>query len=128
VLGLGVYLHRRNVQRLEDPSHLRRKHANRAIDDAMASMERAIHESDVPAFFDACRRAVQERLGELWGLQPLAITLADIRKRLPEESELQRAFETADAVIYSGQTYTQDQLRSYQRTLQQELQTLQGKA
>jgi len=128
VLGLGVYLHRRNLRLLEDPSHFRRKHTNRAIDGATASMERAIHESDVPAFFDACRRAVQERLGELWGLQPLAITLADIRKRLPEKIELQRAFETADAVTYSGQTYTQDQLRSYQSTLHQELQTLRGKA
>jgi hypothetical protein len=73
-------------------------------------MERALCASDVPAFFAACRLAVQERLGAGWGMPPSTITLADIRRRLPAAIELHRVFETADAVAYSGQTYTQEQL------------------
>jgi hypothetical protein len=91
-------------------------------------MNDAIRASDAPAFFAACRHAVQERLGERWGLPAPAITLADIRKRLPEALELQRAFATADAVAYSGQSYTKDELRSFQQMLQRELDSLGGAA
>jgi hypothetical protein len=125
-IGLGFHLHRRNVQRRDDPSSFRNKQADRAVAGALVSMERALHASDVPAFFAACRQAVQERLGARWGLPPPTITLADIRRRLPAAIELQRTFETADAVAYSGQTYTQEQLRSLQQTLQRELDSLRG--
>ena len=125
-IGLGLHLHRRNVQRRDDPSLFREKQADRAVAGAMVSMERAVRASDVGAFFAACRHAVQERLGARWGVPPPAITLADIRRRLPAAIELQRAFETADAAAYSGQTCRQEQLRSLQQTLQRELDSLRG--
>jgi hypothetical protein len=125
-IGWGFHLHRRNVQRRDDPSSVRKKQADRAVADALVSMERALRASDVPTFLAACRQAVQERLGAGWGLPPSTITLADIRRRLPAAIELQRTFETADAVAYSGQTYTREQLGSLQRTLQRELDSLRG--
>jgi hypothetical protein len=125
-IGWGFHLHRRNIQRRDDSAPLRKKQADRAVAGAMVSMERALHASDVAAFFAACRHAVQERLGALWGLPPSAITLADLRKRLPAAIELQRALETADAVAYAGQTYTQEQLGHLQQTLQRELDSVRG--
>ena len=87
-------------------------------------MERAIRGGDATGFFSAYRTAVQERLGDLWGVQPLAITVADVRRRIPDAMGLRDVFETADAVAYSGRTYTQNELRNYMKALKKEIATL----
>ncbi len=81
-----------------------------------AAVERAIAQSDAPAFFAACRAAAQERLAPRWGCAPGSITLAEMRQR-GAPAELQAFFETADAVAYSGRAVSQEEMEHWQRRL-----------
>jgi hypothetical protein len=87
-------------------------------------MDIAMRGGDAAGFFDACRDAVRERLGVLWGIEPQAITLADIRNRLPDATGVANVFATADAAAYSGQSFSQEELRACRDELRQELETL----
>jgi len=127
-LFLGFVLCRRRTGDLRNPGRVKRKETRYAVDRAMRTMDRAVNGGDVPGFFHACRVAAQERLGELWGMEPPAITLADLRLRIPDATGLLRVFETADAVAYAGQSYSQDELRTYLDALKEELASLETKS
>jgi len=79
-----------------------------------AKTDLAIAQSDAPAFFAACRAAVQERLGPVWGVAPGSITAAELRRR-GAAADLGALFEAADAVAYSGRAASQEEMRGWQR-------------
>ena len=88
-------------------------------------MDRAIAGHDVQRFFMACRKAAQERLGQQWAQAPESITLADIKARLGDRGEgICEVFENADAVTYSGRTFTQEELRRFRDVVMRELKGL----
>ena len=90
----------------------RKKKARRKVAQSIKAMNRAMNENDVPGFFNACRSASQESLGEVWSVSPESITLAEIRERLSGNAEgIRHVFETADAVAYSGQSFSREELR-----------------
>ena len=111
-LFFGLFFTRRQKKNSDDPGIQRKKQARRKVALSIKEMERAMNEKDVPGFFNACRSASQERLGEIWSISPESITLAEIKERLSGRVEgIRHVFETADAVAYSGQSFNQEELR-----------------
>ena len=92
---------------------------------SIKEMNRAMNEKDVPGFFNACRCASQEGLGEIWSISPESITLAEIKERLSGKAEgIRHVFETADAVAYSGQSFNQEELRKCRDLVVNELEKM----
>ncbi len=123
VLLAGVFVGWRRQRREDRPDLRRRRQAKNAVERSLASLDRALRAVDATSFFDACRKAIQERLGGLWAVEPRAITLADLRRRLPQAVGLAEVFELADAAAYSGRRYSQDELRAIRDRLKTGLAT-----
>lgn len=127
-LFTGLFFSRRRRKMSHDPKLARRKQAKQMITRSVREMDRTIAGHDVEGFFRACRCASQERLGEIWALPPGCITLAEVKERLPENAAgIRQVFETADAVAYSGQSFTQEELRQCKELVIKELKNLEGK-
>jgi hypothetical protein len=127
-LFTGLFLSRRRRRLTHDPESARRKQVKQRVSRSVKEMEQAIAGHDVEGFFRACRSASQERLGEIWALPPEGITLAEVKELLPESAAgIRQVFETADAVAYSGQTFTQEELRRCKEVVIKELKNLEGK-
>jgi hypothetical protein len=121
-LFVGLFIGRRNRRLANDPSILRKKEAKQHIDRSVREMDQAIAGHYVQGFFTACRRAAQERLGDLWGQVPESITLAEVKARLGDSAEgIRQVFENADAAAYSGRTFTQEELRDFRDLVTREL-------
>ncbi len=124
-LFVGLFLGRRNRRLSNDPAILRKKEVKRNIGRSIREMDGAIAGHDVQEFFNACRRAAQERLGEAWCQAPESITLAEIKNRLREDAEgIRHVFENADAAAYSGRTFTQEELSECRDLVIKELKNL----
>ncbi len=127
-LFTGLFLSRRRRRMSHDPELARRKQARQMITRSIREMDRAIAGHDVEGFFRASRCASQERLGEIWAVPPDGITLAEVKERLPENAAgIRQVFATADAVAYSGQSFTQEELRRCKELVIKELKNLEGK-
>jgi len=124
VLFVGLFLGRRNRKLSNDPTVLKKKEVKQKVSRWVKEMDRAVAGHDVPVFFNACRSAAQERLGEIWSLPPETITLADVKERLPESAGIKHVFETADAVAYSGRSFSQDELGQCRDLVIKELKNL----
>jgi hypothetical protein len=127
-LFTGLFFSRRRRRMSHDPELARRKQARQMITSSIREMDRAIAGHDVEGFFRASRCASQERLGEIWAVPPDGITLAEVKERLPENAAgIRQVFATADAVAYSGQSFTQEELRRCKELVIKELKNLEGK-
>ena len=124
VLFVGLFLGHRNRRLSNDPTVLKKKEVKQKVSRWVKEMDRAVAGHDVPVFFNACRSAAQERLGEIWSLPPETITLADVKERLPESAGIRHVFETADAVAYSGRSFSQDELRQCRDLVIKELKNM----
>jgi len=95
--ALLLYLHRKRQQ--ADPTIL----LHRQLSNYYHEMEKAISSHDQNSFFNNCRAAVQERLGEIWGHEPRAITLADLQQRLAPDAPLLDIFTRLEHGAYSSE-------------------------
>ena len=126
-LFIGLFLGRRNRRHSNDPSILEQKHVKQKINKSIKEMDRAIAGHDVPGFFNSCRCAAQERLGEVWSQAPGSITLAEVKDRLSQNAAgVRHVFENADAVAYSGQTFSQEELKQCRDLVIKELKNLEN--
>ena len=126
-LFIGLFLGRRNRRLFNDPAILKQKHVKQKIDKSIKEMDRAIAGHDVAGFFNACRTAAQERLGEVWCQAPESITLVEVKTRLAKKaSGIRHVFENADAVAYSGQTFSQEELKQFRDLVIKELKNLEN--
>lgn len=113
----SVFLRRRDRMR-NDPTFARSRTTSRAIQLQLDAMNKAVQQKNSHDFFIAARRALQERLGEKFGVKPETITPADLdgwSERLSNGSEgsireIKSIFDVADAVAYSGQKYDAESL------------------
>lgn len=87
-------------------------------------IDRALAGNDTRGFLVSCRRAIQEQLGLLWDCEAGAITLADLRQRLPEGSSLIAIFSAAEESAYGGQDLSSQQMQEFADRLQKELEGL----
>ena len=125
LLFAGLFLGRRNRRLSDDPALLKRRYVKQKVGKSIKEMDRAIVGHDVPGFFTACRCTAQERLGEIWSQAPETITLAEVKERLSENAAgVRHVFENADAVAYSGQTFSQEELKQFRDLLVKELKNL----
>jgi hypothetical protein len=86
-----------------DPQRRARIALQKATREALAAAGQCATARDVPGFFAAARRAIQQRLGARWNQPAQAITLAEINARLPADSPVVRFFREADQQEYSRQ-------------------------
>ncbi len=112
IIFMGLFFSRRQKKRLNNPGLIHKKQVNQKVSRSIRDMDRAITAHDVTAFFNACRAASQERLGEIWGQTPHSITLAEIKHRLGNDAPgMAEVFEKADAVAYSGRSFGPEELQ-----------------
>ncbi len=90
----------------------------------LQEIEQALVENDTRGFLVSCRRAIQEQLGLVWDSEASAITLADLRQRLPEDSPLITIFGAAEESAYGGQELNSQQMQDFADRLQKELEGL----
>ena len=122
---LGLFFSRRQKKQLNNPGLMRKKEVRQKVNQSIRKMDRAITAHDVPEFFNACRAASQERLGEIWGQAPHSITLAEIKNRLGGNGEgMAKVFENADAAAYSGRSFGPEELQRFRDLVVRELKDL----
>ncbi|MES2705038.1 MAG: BatD family protein [Verrucomicrobiota bacterium] len=99
--------------------------AEKAVAESVSAMEAALQARDAPRFFEAARRAVQERLGAQWKIPAARVTLPEIRSRLNGQGgEVRALFETADEIAYSGRRFTTPDLQQWRELVKTQLQQL----
>ena len=124
-LAAGVVIRYINSRRTHDPLRLQREAAEKALNGSLAVMDAAIQAKDTPRFFDAARRALQERLAAQWQLPASRVTIHEIRTRLNGRGEEVRTiFQTADEIAYSGRRFNAPDLRQWRDLVKNQLQQL----
>ena len=87
-------------------------------------IETACNGNDSRRFLAICRTSIQEQLALLWETESAAITLADLHRRLAEDSPLIVIFSAAEESAYSGQELNNEQMQEFSKSLQKELEGL----
>lgn len=90
--------------RRSDPKRLARAAVEKATLEALQAAGQCAAARDVSGFFAAARLAIQQRLGAMWNQPAQAITLAEIKARIPDDSPVARFFVEADRQAYSRQS------------------------
>ncbi len=91
-----------------NPERMASRSLQRTLRQASAEMDRAIAKNDVAAFFESLRHSLQSYVGRSLGLEPAAVTAADVR-----DGEIRELLDTADRVAFSGQTVAPEELESW---------------
>lgn len=120
--ALVRYIRQRRLAR--DPSILRRKEVAGRLAEHYEGMRKALAIQDQNVFHQHCRAAIQERTGEVWGLAPETVTLADLEQRLPDESPLRTVFSRLEQSGYAGEQLAQADLEEILQTTRNELDKL----
>ncbi|XOF33641.1 MAG: BatD family protein [Candidatus Electrothrix sp. YB6] len=120
--ALLLFLHRKKLE--NDPAILLRKQVKQQLAQHYQAMQQAIAAQDQERFQQHCRTAVQQRTGEVWGLAPEAITLADLEQRLPEDAPLRNIFSRLEQSGYAGEHLAQAELEETLQTTRNELEKL----
>ncbi|CAK8725291.1 Oxygen tolerance [Candidatus Electrothrix laxa] len=123
-LIVALILHLRQRKLARDPSILRRKEVAGRLTEHYEGMRKALDDQDQEVFQQHCRAAIQERTGEVWGLAPEAVTLADLEQRLPEDAPLRTAFARLEQSGYAGGQLAQADLEEILQTTKNELDKL----
>jgi hypothetical protein len=90
-------------------------------------MESAATRGESAEFFTAARCALRECLGERFNLRPEAITLAEINLRLNGNGDaLRPIFALADEVIFTGRSFSPQELLSWSNVVNSELKKLEA--
>ena len=124
-LAVGLTMIRRKRRFAADPSLARAVAANHAIQTQLDAMDQAMREHAATGFFLAARGALQQRLGERWGIRPETITLAEINARLNGAGDgIRPVFEMADQISYSGQEFGDADYRGWTQLVVTQLKEL----
>lgn len=124
LLITAIVLKIRARQRAGDPQRLHRQEMTRRLDQQVRDIHAARDQGDGRAFLALCRLTMQEHLGALWGMEPGAITLTDLHRRLAPDAGLIALFATAETSAYGGSLLTGEEMADYARKLEDELRRL----
>ena len=112
-------------RRAKDPRRLERVAAENAISESLIAMDAALKDKDDTRFFDAARRALQERLASQWQVPVTKVTLPEIRVRLNGHGGgVSTILQTADDVTYAGKRFTAPDLKHWRDLVKTQLQQL----
>lgn len=127
LIAVGVAFRAIRDRRVGDPERRRRESAERVVRESIDSMDAAILDKDAPRFFEAARRALQERLAARWQVSPSQVTIPEIHARLDGRGEeVSAVFRTADEIAYSGQRFTAPDLQKWRELIKTQLLQLAG--
>lgn len=91
---------------------------------ALAAVEKAAEGKDVAVFIDTAQEALKQRLARVWGLSPAAITLADLKQRLPKNSPALEIFAKGDALAYGKGSSGDEKLYKWRRVFEKAMNSL----
>ena len=117
-------LRQRAVHNANNPKLQRQQAMKHLLTLRLKEIDLALDGNDAKGFLASCRRAIQEQLGLLWNSEAGAITLADLKQRLPEDSSLITIFTAAEESAYGGQELNTQQMQNFATRLQRELEGL----
>jgi hypothetical protein len=129
-LAAGWMVARHRTRMAQDPDFARSLSANRAIRNLLQELDVAMKKLNSHEFFVVARRVLQERLGQIWGIRAETITFSEIETRITNHallSQLQKIFDTADAITYSGQVFSSESLHEWKRVVLEVLKVLETK-
>jgi hypothetical protein len=123
VIILGAFVRAVRVRRTRHPRQLELEVAENAVKESLATMDAALMAKDDTRFFDAARRALQERLASQWQVPVTKVTLPEIRARLNGHAEgVSTILQTADDVTYAGKRFTAPDLERWRDLVKTQLQ------
>lgn len=124
VLGAAA-IHRIQAARHANDPRLQK---NKMMKNQFALREKEINAAlaanDTKNFLSSCRRIIQEQLGFVWGIEAGAITVTDLKKRLPTDSTLLLVFSAAEESAYGGRELSSQQMKEYAEGMKEELEGL----
>ena len=124
VVALAVVMKIRVTRYANDPRLQRDQAMKHLLGLRVTEIEKTLSAHDTRGFLASCRKTIQEQLGLVWDVEAGAITLADLKKRLPEDSRLLEVFSAADESAYGGQELSQQQMQNFSDRLKSELEGL----
>ena len=121
---VALFITIRNARFSGNPQLQQKKSMKQLLEIRAREIEEHLQAIDSRGFLASCRSAIQEQLGLLWHTEAAAITLADLQKRLPQDSVLTSIFRAAEESAYSGQELSEQQMRDFASSLKKELEKL----
>lgn len=111
-------------RRHHSPTAIATRKARSDSDATQAEVHAAAKTNDPKEFFDRAQNAIKQRAAALWGINPSAITLADLKRRLPADSPVLKVFAKGDAFAYGGSLDSNESLPNWQSLFQDAMQSL----
>ena len=124
VICVVLFVNMRKARFACNPQLQRMKTRKQLLEKREREIEEHLQAADSRGFLVSSRSAIQEQLGVLWDVQAAAITLADLQKRLPQDSVLCTIFRAAEESAYSGQELSKQQMQDFATSLKKELTNL----
>lgn len=121
VVAIAVLMKIRARRYANDPRLQRDQAMKHLLGLRVVEIDKALGAHDTRGFLASCRKTIQEQLGFVWDVEAGAITLADLKKRLPGDSVLLEVFSAADESAYGGQELNQQQMQDFSDRLKSEL-------
>lgn len=123
-VAIAIGWGRRRRRLALDPFHTRSRRVQAEVKRRLDEMDAAVSAADVPAFFEAARRAVQEGVAGIDGdVAAHSLTQADIENRLADYPDLRdragKVFSAADALAYGGSAASGDALGQTRKEIAQ---------
>ena len=87
-------------------------------------LSQAKDSGDGSLFLTLCRQSIQQQLGLLWRVEGSAISLADIKNRLSDTTDLIEIFATAEQAAYGTSKLSSETMQIYFEQLKKELEEL----
>ena len=124
LVAIAVVMKIRSTRYANDPRLQRDQAMKHLLGLRVTEIDKALSTHDTRGFLASCRKTIQEQLGLVWGVEAGAITLADLEKRIPEDSILLEVFSAAEESAYGGQELNQQQMQDFSDRLKSELEGL----
>lgn len=121
---VALFITIRKARFAGNPQLQRQKSMKQLLEKREREIEKHLQAADSRGFLVSSRAAIQEQLGLLWNTEAAAITLADLQKRLPQDSVLCTIFNAAEESAYSGQELDEQQMLEFATSLKKELTNL----
>ncbi len=128
LIGLCVFsllfilsLKLRNRHLKQNPLLVKRKLMEKQLTKSLQHLEEVKAVGESRKFLNGCRKAIQEQFGLAWEMEPSAITLEDLNRKLSSSSPLLAIFAAAESSAYGGLALSQEDMTLYHEQLQKEL-------
>jgi hypothetical protein len=120
----AAFLKYRQIRHTNNPGLQQSKMKKTRLHTDLGRVEEAMTQKDTAGFLQASRTAIQNQLGELCGVEPSAVSLADINSTVSSDSPLLQIFTLAEEAVYGGATLSDGDLDTLYGKLKSELEAM----